>query len=671
MPAAAEPYTGAPLVSAGTPVPGLTQAGAPNQNLSAGAIPAGQQGAPTQAQTTNDPNAEVHLTGIWQGYRTPFKVATVPTSAGARGGTSSTTVYQDAAGREVPKGVYDSWIAAGSPKQGSPGSSVTTADGRTFTVPGGAQPYDGGGPNAIAGKDVRTAQQVFEDTIKRGDDLYNDITAGGPKPAPTSIPKPIVAPGVNAPQIGPANPIQVTEQGKVTVAGTNTDALRAAGQANITPGTVQAGTVDAAQMSPAQRLAAAQQRATTVEATDTNRLEQTAEGQGAIAQNLAANLRLAQQRSTQQRQGLVAQARGNERRGARRALVTGGGAEDLAVADTIIARTTEQQMAATNQLAALDSQRKTLQAQLDAARAANDQDAINTISMKMADLDSQREQVNAQLRQTAATDNANRDVEAQKFNVATATDVDKFKAAQRFEAEKHIADLTQARNVVQAQLDQARAAGDQAAYNAAAMKLAELDADINKTNAAMDLDVQKFRSGQEVDIQKWNIDTALKAQGQEFDQWLSTGDLRIKATEVAQKGAQNLLNEDQRQRALAMAQREFDESIRRFNLNREDQKAAADRQFWGNIISSILSGGTQVAAAASGGAADGGITAGPTLAGEGNRPELVIPIEGKLSDRMRAALAVDNKPFAKGMPASRLAAVLAAANLVDRKAKVS
>jgi hypothetical protein len=539
--------------------------------------------------------------------------------------------------------------------------------GGTGSAPGGS--YSGaGGPNPIAGKDVRTAQQVFEDTIKKGDDLYNDITAGGPKPAPTSIPKPVVAPPVNAPRIPLTNPIPVTTQEKVTVAGTNTDALRAAGQPDITPDTVEAGAVDAAQMSPAERLEAARQRETTVEATDTGRLEKTAEGQGAIAQNLAANLRLAQQRSTQQRQGLVAQARGNERRGARRALITGGGAEDLAVADTIVARTTEQQMAATNQLAALDSQRKTLQAQLDAARASNDQDAINTITMKMADLDSQREQVNAQFRQETAQRGADRDVDVKKFNVATATDVDKFKAAQRLDAEKHIADLTQARNVAQAQLDAARAAGDQAAINAAAMKIAELDADINKTQALMEVDVDKFRSSQEVDIQKWNIDTALKAQGQEFDQWLATGDLRIKATEVAQKGAQNLLNEDQRQRALAMAEREFAESTRRYNLNREDAKAAADRQFWGGIISSLLSGGASVATA--GAAAKGGITSGPTLAGEAGT-ELVIPIKGKLSDQMRASLAVKNEPFAKGMPASRLAAVLAAANLVDRKAKAS
>lgn len=615
---------------------------------------AGGAGTPTQAQTITDPNVTAFTSGMYQGFKVPFRVD-------VEGGRVR---YVDASGKEMPKATYDAWVGAGSPVQGKPGATMQTADGKTYTAPGGYTGYGDGGPNAISSQDTRTAQQVFTGTILKGEDLYDDITQGGPKPAPTSIPRGITAPEVQNPYLGTAAPIPVTEQKKTTVGVVDASGVKAAGEAPISVGTVAAGAVDAAQMSQAQRLAAAQQRATTVGETDTRRLEQTAEGQGAIANNLAANLRLAQQRSMQARQGLANQARGNERRGLRRALITGAGAEDLATADTIVARTTEQQMAATNQLAALDNQRKTLQAQLDAARASNDQNAINTISMKMADLDQQREQVNAQLRQQTAEGNVNRTLEAQKFNVASQTDVDKFRAAQRLDAEKHIADLGQQRNNLQAQLTAAKNAGDQAAYNAAAMRMAEIDADLTKTQAALQLDAEKFRSSQAVDIQKWDTDTALKAQGQEFDQWLQTGDLRIKATEVAQKGAQNLLNEDQRQRALAMAQREFDESVRRYNLNREDAKAAADKQFWGGIISSILSGGAQVATA--GAAADGGVTQGVTIAGEAG-PELVIPIRGKLSENMRRSLAVEKKPFAKGMDASRLAAVLAAANLAERK----
>jgi hypothetical protein len=534
----------------------------------------------------------------------------------------------------------------------------------------------GNSPNPVGSADVRNAQGVYTEAVQAGRDLYGNVNSGPVNPSPTDIAAgKVVWDPVTASYVTPQRDITAVRQAATTVGATDTSGVRAAGNAQITPGTVTAGTVSAEQMTPAQRLAAAQQRATTVQATDTGRLEQVADGQGPVAQGLAANLRLAQQRSTQQRQGLVAQARGNERRGARRALITGGGAEDLAVADTIIARTTEQQVAATGKLADLDNQRKTLQAQLDAARAANDQNAINTISMKMADLDAERERTNATLRQSAAEGNVNRQTEAQKFNVTTQTEAQKFQAAQKLQAETKLADLQQAQNIAQAQLDQAKAAGDQNAINAANMKMADIRAQVATTNAQLAQDANKFNTTTSVGVQEKDRDTMLQGQQQAEAQRIADADMRIRAQKALEDSARGLLNEDQRQQTLDMARQQMALAEQQFQLAKDEAaraQANENRRFWAGVISSVVSGvATGGASLAMPKAAQGGVTAGPTLAGEGNRPELVIPIEGKLSDRMRAALAVDNKPFAKGMPASRLAAVLAAANLVDRKAKAS
>jgi hypothetical protein len=173
---------------------------------------------------------------------------------------------------------------------------------------------------------------------------------------------------------------------------------------------------EVADLTPAQRLQAELQRQTTVADTNTKDLEATARGQGAVAERAAAQLRLSAQREDQAAQGLVQQARGAERKGARLEAILQRGQRQLQVADTVAAQTAQTQLAAQDKLADLDARRKELQAQLDSARAANDQAAVNDLQKKMADLDLETQKANA----TIQGQNADRTLDSDKTNATIA-----------------------------------------------------------------------------------------------------------------------------------------------------------------------------------------------------------------------------------------------------------
>lgn len=591
-------------------------------------------------------------TGTWQGYILPFTESIEPVTMGGipiRGG-GTVKKYRDADGREVPAAVYQSWVDAGKPY--TPPREQTPEE-RDAAVNGGP-----GGLNLITKEGVKSAQQVYLDAIEQGRGLYGDVGSGPTQPRPTDIAAAgkVLFDPITGQRVEAQPDIQVFERQGARVEGTDTSGLAAAGNVNIQPGQVVAGNVTPEQMAQAQRLNAVLQQGTTVQGADTTKLQEIEAGQGAIQQQTAALLRLSAQRDAQRKQGLINQARGSERRGLRRAQISDD--SNLETEDRIVAQQTGQQLAATNKLADLDQQKKQLQAQLDAAKASNDQNAINSIQTKMAELDQQREQVNAQLRQQASEGNVNRQVEAQKFNIGTDVDVKKFAAGQKLQAETSIAQLTQQKNIAQSQLDDAMLSGNQQAINAAKMKKADIDAQIAAENARLAQDADKTNLGTSVDVQKFTTDTALRAQDQQEKQRVADADMRIRAQKALEDSAKGLLTEDQRQQELAfakqrlrMAEQELQIAIQR--NDREAAKAAQERiGFWADMTGRIL--GT-AAKAAAGGAAFGGVVTKPTklLVGEGAHDEVIIPVTG-ITRALKDALSVENKPFDSPVPIERL-----------------
>lgn len=590
-------------------------------------------------------------TGTWQGYILPFTESIEPVTMGGipvKGG-GTVKKYRDADGREVPPDVYQSWVDSGKPYQ--PPREQTPEERAALAT--------GGGLNLLTPEGVKSAQQVYLDAVKQGRDLYGDVGSGPTQPRPTDIAASgkVLFDPITGQKVEAQPDIQVFERQGARVESTDTSGLAAAGNVNIQPGQVVAGNVTPEQMAQSQRLNAALQQGTTVQGADTTKLQEIEAGQGAIQQQTAALLRLSSQRDAERKAGLVAQARGNQRAGALRQALRDK--TNLETEDRIVAQQTAQQLAATNKLADLDQQKKQLQAQLDAAKASNDQNEINSIQTKMAELDQQREQVNAQLRQQASEGNVNRQVEAQKFNIGTDVDVKKFAAGQKLQAETSIAQLTQQKNIAQSQLDDAMLSGNQQAINAAKMKKADIDAQIAAENARLAQDADKTNLGTSVDVQKFTTDTALRAQDQQEKQRVADADMRIRAQKALEDSAKGLLTEDQRQQELAfakqrlrMAEQELQIAIQR--NDREAQKAAQERiGFWADMTGRIL--GTAARAATTGGAAHGGVVTKPTklLVGEGSHDEVIIPVTG-ITRALKDALSVENKPFDSPVPIERL-----------------
>ena len=203
-------------------------------------------------------------------------------------------------------------------------------------------------PGAVGSADVDAAWKTYQEGIAAGNELYS-----GTKDVPKPYARDVIAPVTAAP-------------------------------------------VTAAQMTPAERLQASLQDKSTVAATDTTDLAATAAGQGAGGAAAAARHQLAQQRAAQaakaswRRPGA---ASGGEL--ARQALL-GQGEAALSSAAKIEEINQQDRMQAQAKIADLDAQRKTVQAQLDQARAQGDQNAINAVPEKLAELEPAAKQVNAQ-----------------------------------------------------------------------------------------------------------------------------------------------------------------------------------------------------------------------------------------------------------------------------------
>lgn len=504
----------------------------------------------------------------------------------------------------------------------------------------GQPPPDNGGININTPGGVQSAQQVYQDAVSKGTALYGDLSKGPIQPTPTSLIRPIQYENLTPSQVNQYQaPIDVTRQDVVGVTGADTAGIREAGSTKI-----DTRQLIPEQMEAARRLEAARQAGVTAQGADTTRLTDVAEGRGAVNDQAEALLRLQSMRAAQQRQGLINQARGGERRGLRRQELANAGQLDLELADKIVAQRADRQLQATTKLADLDQQTKQLQAQLDQAKAQNDQAAINDINKKMADLDQERARVNAELRQDAA-----------KFSETQRVDVAKFSATQRLAAETSIANLDQQIRIQQSNLDQARARGDADAMNLAAQKIADLNFQREQTNAQLAQDAGKFNTTTGVEVQKSEQDLGLRAQDQEEKQRVEDARLRIEAQKALEASAQGLLNEDQRQQSLKMAYQQLDLAERRFQAEVDQQRKAnadADRRFWTTFITTLVAQGVGVAMGKPPTAAHGGAVTGRRLVevGEAGDDELIVPVAGKLSPEMAAKLSIEARPFTAAGP---------------------
>lgn len=333
------------------------------------------------------------------------------------------------------------------------------------------------------------------------------------------------------------------------------------------------------------------QEETRVEGTDLRDLQATARGEGAGQQAARARMDQLLFRQGQQASGQVQGARGYERRGLRRALLGQQAEQTIAAGKAMAEVDATTSLQAQQQLANFDARRKELQANLDSARRSGDAERIQQAEKDMADFEQETKKFNAQQTQNAATTNA---------------------------------------------------ANTQAA-------------------------------------QATNLTQGIQAIGQDFDTWKQTNELALSAQKAVEDSARGLLNEDQRQQMLTMARRqlanaekEYEENKARADRQEQARNASQRMQFWGTVITSLVAygvtaaTGNPAAGAAAGsaagaatqaaGAAHGGVVDKATklLVGEAGDTEIVIPIKGRLSERLLQALSVEAQPFSAAGPARQI-----------------
>jgi hypothetical protein len=479
----------------GNYVPGVTVGG------NAGTVPAGQESVVTTPAPGQD----------WYGYQPPF----TPVYDTENGQTI--TRYKDAKGNWVPPEIHADYV-----KFQAAQAKVEELQGREASG------------QVVAPADMKLALDQYREAIGKANTQYDAILGHTPSPTPSSVVSPVTATAdpSRVQTLSPAQRLQAAMQGQTTVGATGFDA----GQAD-------------------------QARAMALQ--NVSDLQATAAGAGAGQQAAAARLQLALQRTSQLRSGMAAQARGSERRGLRREAIVQAGQDNLQAQSQLEAQAAQERMAAQGQLgqqlqatrstdvdvatkkAALEQERTTLQAQLDAARAANDASAVNTLTSKMADLDQRTRELNV----TAANQ------------------------------------------------------------------------------------AQQRREDQTFSAQQLNNQTGLEVSRLTEEQRVANERLKLDASKAAQDAAQGLLTENARQEQLAFAREQL-----------RVAKDQADRQFWGNLISSLLSGAAAVGAAT--------ITKSDRRAKENIRPVKDEDL-GELAQAVRKSLATWNYKQGEGPEGER------------------
>lgn len=301
---------------------------------------------------------------------------------------------------------------AGAPENSTPGSGATPGVGPTIDA-GLLAPFQGLQPplryelnpasgmfqiTDANGKEIRSdADRIWKEwqteQWHREQKRVNDFAPADPAPAA----------GGSTTEVNAADIKAATDVYRNGIASGN-DQRQAV--VDYTPTPTAAGTqvpVQASLVSPADRLAAAMQRDTTVGSADLGALRATAQGQGAVGQLATARLQQALRAGAAQASGIAYGATGAARKGAARTAALAANQAALGAGSKVAELQAAGAVQAQTQVAGIEQQRANLQGQIDQARASGDQDAINTLQAKMADLDQQTKTFNAGQEQTAAT----------------------------------------------------------------------------------------------------------------------------------------------------------------------------------------------------------------------------------------------------------------------------
>jgi hypothetical protein len=241
-------------------------------------------------------------------------------------------------------------------------------------------------------------------------------------------------------------------------------------------------------------------------------------------------------------------------------------------------------------------------------------------------------------------------------------------AATSLAAQGQVAAFDEKRKSKQAELDAARRSGDAERIQRAEKDMLDVETEIKKFNAQQTQTANTGNVQRAQDAQGKNLDAGLSAIKDDFNTWKQTNELALQAQKALEESARGLLNEDQRQQTLTMARKQLAQADAEFeylksrNARAEELNAANQRrQFWGTMVTTLVAAGVTLASGnPAAGAAAGAVTnaavqqaahggavdkATQLLVGEAGDHELVIPIKGKLSDRMLSMLSVESQPF--------------------------
>ncbi len=372
---------------------------------------------------------------------------------------------------------------------------------------------------------------------------------------------------------------------------------------------VAAGAINPALLTPTQRLQAATQAATNVQGTslDTGQsdesraaataalqeLQATSRGEGQAQVRSDAQLRLDLAKAAAAASGAARGARGSERKGAliQSTLQAGEqGAQAVAAnaaknADVALAAqqtvgtqaqgNRAQDLAQAAKRADLDAQQKTLQAQLDAARAAGDANRVQEITTKLADLDQQVQALNAQAKNAAAEQAAGRQTtvsvtNATEKNKAGESGADRMAKASEFNSAAY-----NTTNEADATRRLAAATTNATQTNQVNQNNVENRTKVALANQAADQSTQQFNSTQGVQVGSLNNSQGLAANVAGSNQDIEQAKLQMAAQKALEDSAKGLLDENERQNQIAIAKQQL--AIAQAKGDREAEQSWFDK----------------------------------------------------------------------------------------------
>lgn len=459
-------------------------------------------------------------------------------------------------------------------------------------APGGpAAPSPGGSPQ-VTTADRGDAIDAYRDAITKANTTYAGANTHVSNPSPSSVVKPVTS------VVDPMKTAQATEQNvalgsvrraNAAVADPNDFARTGAALADpnsaftaANPASMAASQASAAQAGVVPLEQAKQEEVRRLQLENVGRLTEAAEGRGPVADAAKARIELAAKRGYENALGIANQARGDERGSIRRQVAlkhsgdvieAGLGLEERAASDRMGAAQAlagslqgarETDVGVASKSAELESQRQALNAQLATAVAQGNRDAENTIKAKLAELTSQINIVNATER-----------------NKLIAKNLDNQQSS-------NLADAKASNDVRERNQTNTQRTGELNATEANKI----LDANANRTtqtgqfNVTQQNNTQARADQQGFDSQNLNNQTGLDVSKLTEDQRIANERLKLDITEAATKAASGLLDQENKDKYLKIAQEQ--QKLARQRGDREGEK------FWFDKIAAILGTVAQV-----------------------------------------------------------------------------